>query len=46
MTTKEIENELGRDTALCVDPKKWFPMRGHIIYAGDEGEGAIGLAGN
>ena len=27
MTTKEIGNELGRDTAMCGDPKKWFPMR-------------------
>ena len=27
MTTKEIGNEQGCDTAMCGDPKTWFPMR-------------------
>ena len=27
MTTKEVGNELGRDTTECSDPKTWFPMR-------------------
>ena len=27
METKEVGNELGRDTRMCGDPKAWFPMR-------------------
>ena len=27
MTTEELDDSLGRDTTLCGDPKKWFPMR-------------------
>jgi len=27
METKEVGNELGRDTRMCGDPKVWFPMR-------------------
>ena len=27
MGTKEVGNELGRDTRMCGDPKTWFPMR-------------------
>ena len=27
METKEVGNELGRDTRMCGDPKMWFPMR-------------------
>ena len=27
METKEVGNELGRDTTVCGDPKTWFPMR-------------------
>ena len=27
METKEVGNELGRDTRMCGDPKTWFPMR-------------------
>ena len=27
METKEVGNELERDTTMCSDPKTWFPMR-------------------
>ena len=27
MTTKELDDSLGRDTTMCGDPKTWFPMR-------------------
>ena len=27
MTTKELEDSMGRDTTMCGDPKMWFPMR-------------------
>lgn len=27
MTTKELDDSLGRDTTMCGDPKAWFPMR-------------------
>ena len=27
MTTKELDDSLGRDTRMCGDPKMWFPMR-------------------
>ena len=27
MTTKELEDSMGRDTTMCGDPKTWFPMR-------------------
>ena len=27
METKEVGNELERDTTVCGDPKAWFPMR-------------------
>ena len=27
MTTKELDDSMGRDTTMCGDPKTWFPMR-------------------
>ena len=27
MTTKELDDSMGRDTTMCGDPKMWFPMR-------------------
>ena len=27
MTTKDMNDSLGRDTTMCGDPKTWFPMR-------------------
>ena len=27
MTTKDMNDSLGRDTRMCGDPKMWFPMR-------------------
>ena len=27
MTTKELDDSMGRDTSMCGDPKTWFPMR-------------------
>ena len=27
MTTKELDDSMGRDTRMCGDPKTWFPMR-------------------
>ena len=27
MTTKELEDSMGRDTTMCGDPNMWFPMR-------------------
>lgn len=27
MTTKELDDSLGRDTTMCGGPKTWFPMR-------------------
>ena len=27
MTTKETGSKSGRDTSMCGDPKRWFPMR-------------------
>ena len=27
MTTKELDDSMGRDTMMCGDPKMWFPMR-------------------
>ena len=27
MTTKELDDSMGRDTTMCGDPKSWFPMR-------------------
>ena len=27
MTTKELDDSMGRDTTMCSDPKTWFPMR-------------------
>lgn len=27
MTTKELDDSMGRNTRMCGDPKTWFPMR-------------------
>ena len=27
MTTKELDDSMGRDTTMCGDPKTWYPMR-------------------
>ena len=27
MTTKKLDDSMGRDTTMCGDPKTWFPMR-------------------
>ena len=44
MTTKELDDSMGRDTTMCGDPKTWFPMR--VTSARDEGKGGAGPAGN